>query len=637
MNNEHDHVSQTVQPQVHRVLKALALAAVVVGGCSQGTRQTPAPRRSSEAAPAAAAYPVDAPAQRAADTVRPTDATAGNVDVDAVAPTDTATGPVEADTATSADVAASAEEAIASSAEVAERSVPVVVEPTPPVEATTGVPSDLGPRLYARHCASCHGVTGDGLGTAATFLYPRPRDLRAGRFRLASTDNRVPTRDDLHAVLLRGMPGSAMPPWGHLTQDERDALVDEVLRLRRAGARDFYIQTLKQDEELTDEEIAAEDVQLEIADYVERFTTPGESSVVPEIGPPTEESSVRGKEMYGKFGCVQCHGATGRGDGAAPMVDDEGYATRPRDFTLGIFKGSPDPASIYRRVAYGMPGTPMPASSGMTPEQMVDLSHYILAMSSDEQRQAAVLNRATIEAPAVAAIPDPQDAAAWSHVVAVPLKLMPLWWRNEPPREPSVQAVHDGTTLVLRISWNDPTHNDAATRPDQFEDMVAVELSAGDEPFLGMGTADLAAVDIWQWRAGTRDVGASDQQSDDYPFDSPIYRELAGSAGVPDFVSARALGNPLAVRAHDAAGLGAKGPSTLTFRPAASQLVSSQAGWNEGRWTVTLQRPMTVGADDGLSLTAGNRYSVAFAIWDGAAHDRGPQKLITVWNDLRIE
>ena len=59
------------------------------------------------------------------------------------------------------------------------------------------------------------------------------------------------------------------------------------------------------------------------------------------------------------------------------MVDDEKMPTRPRDFTLGIFKGNPDPASLYRRIAYGMPGTPMPGSSGMTPEQMVDLVHYI--------------------------------------------------------------------------------------------------------------------------------------------------------------------------------------------------------------------------------------------------------------------
>jgi cytochrome c oxidase cbb3-type subunit 2 len=242
---------------------------------------------------------------------------------------------------------------------------------------------ELGQQLFARHCSACHGERGDGKGIAATFLFPKPRDVRAGCFRLVSTKNNVPTRDDLHAVLLRGMPGSSMPPWAHLSQTERDALVDEVLRIRREGAREAYVKTLKEVEELTDEEIAADDVQQEIRDYVEEFTTPGQGTAVPEIGTPTEASIAHGKEMYAKFACIQCHGESGKGDGAAPMVDDEGLPTRPRDFTLGIFKGNPDPALLYRRVAYGMPGTPMPRSSGMTPEPMVDLVQFVRSMSSE--------------------------------------------------------------------------------------------------------------------------------------------------------------------------------------------------------------------------------------------------------------
>ena len=46
--------------------------------------------------------------------------------------------------------------------------------------------------------------TGDGKGLAAAYVFPKPRDFQAGRFRLVSTSNTVPSRDDLHAVLLRG-------------------------------------------------------------------------------------------------------------------------------------------------------------------------------------------------------------------------------------------------------------------------------------------------------------------------------------------------------------------------------------------------------------------------------------------------
>ena len=257
-------------------------------------------------------------------------------------------------------------------------------ESLPLNESAALSPSELGPQLFARHCAACHGQQGDGKGIAAAFLFPKPRDFRAGRFRLVSTNNNVPTREDLLAVLLRGMPGSSMPPWAHLSQAERDALVDEVVRIRLAGAGESYVKSLKEDEELTDEEIAADDVQQEIRDYVDEFTTPGGGTVVPDIGPPTDAAIAHGKEMYTKFACIQCHGETGKGDGAAPMVDAEGLPTRPRDFTLGIFKGNPDPASIYRRIAYGMPGTPMPSAGNITPEQLVDLAHYVRSMSSED-------------------------------------------------------------------------------------------------------------------------------------------------------------------------------------------------------------------------------------------------------------
>lgn len=55
-----------------------------------------------------------------------------------------------------------------------------------------------GRDLYVQHCAACHG--GNGRGVAAAYLFPKPRDLRAGRFRLVSTANNVPTPEDLDAM-----------------------------------------------------------------------------------------------------------------------------------------------------------------------------------------------------------------------------------------------------------------------------------------------------------------------------------------------------------------------------------------------------------------------------------------------------
>jgi hypothetical protein len=204
-----------------------------------------------------------------------------------------------------------------------------------------------------------------------------------------------------------------------------------------------------------------------------------------------------------------------------------------------------------------------------------------------------------------------------------------------------VRALHDGQVLAVRLSWRDASRDDRISRPEDFEDMAAVQLFKGDvEPFLGMGT-QAAAIDLWHWRATrTRPADESDSLLDTYPFDEPLYGRLARGPGrPPDFRTARAAGNLHApsAEAPSAGSLEARGFGSTTFRPKASQLVTARAAWADGRWTVVLRRPLAVPSDAGLSLAPGDRCSVAFAIWDGAARDRNGQKLVSIWHDLTLE
>lgn len=503
-------------------------------------------------------------------------------------------------------------------------------------EARPAPPSETGEQLFQRHCAACHGARGDGQGLASRFLFPRPRNLRTSSLRLVSTTSGVPTRADLHAVLLRGMPGSSMPPWGHLSQADRERLVDEIMRLRADGAREKYLKKLKEEDELTDEEIAAEDVQQELQEFVERQTTPGEPGAVPQIDEPTADRIAAGKEVYVKAGCQQCHGAEGKGDGVQKMVDAEMLPTSPRDFTMGIFKGGDDAESLYRRIAYGMPGTPMPSSPLLSQEQIVDVLHFVRSLSTDEVRKAAVLRRERVVARRVTAIPEMSDGEAWS-ATAVTLRTAPLWWRNGGDRDLTVGALHDGSSLAIRLSWLDGSENLNAPQPERFKDLAAVQLYAGAaEPFLGMG-AEKSELDIWQWRAGAGEDRGQESQLDDYPFDAPVYSELAKGQPLPDFVTARAADNPLSDASRSGWSLAAKGPGSLTFFPRPSQLVEASAEWKDGRWTVVLKRPLAVPAEAGLSLRPKASYSAAFAVWDGEARDRAGQKSITIWQDLVLE
>lgn len=442
-----------------------------------------------------------------------------------------------------------------------------------------------------------------------------------------------------------------MPPWGHLSGEEREALVDEVSRLRAVGARSSYVRILKEQDELTDEEIAADDVQREIQDYVQRFTTPGESTVVPEITPLTEAGLARAKVSYATFGCLQCHGQDGKGDGVQKMVDDEGFPTAPRDFTAGVFKGGADPASLYRRIAYGMPGTPMPGSRLMTPEQMVELVHFIRSMSTEEQRQAAVLNRETIAVARVAALPQGAEESGWAGVPAATIRMTPIWWRNNADPGLQVQAVHDGQSIAVRLSWRDDTPDQHAAQGESFEDAVALELYRGDaEPFLGMGDPR-TPLDVWFWDADRQQPADVEQQYprvvvDIYPFseqrvDTAEFQRGGTARGEQPAISlpAAAAGNPIVPggATSGASNLAVGGPGSVTFRMPRSQLVAAQGDWRDGRWTVVLTRPLALSSPaDGVPLEPGARASVALAVWDGSSQDRDGKKLISIWQDLTL-
>jgi mono/diheme cytochrome c family protein len=520
-------------------------------------------------------------------------------------------------------------------------------EITPPREEP-GISAILvaGKQSYTNHCAQCHGDQGDGNGPAARFLNPKPRDFLKGQFRLASTVNAKPSDEDLLNVITRGMPGSAMVPFGHLPENERKNLVAYVRHLTRTGVE----ARLRQAAAETGEPLDAE----QLAGDVERQVRPGAGLLFPADLPSTSPESVgRGQALY-MAQCATCHGATGKGDGVQKQVNtDDGMPTAPRDFTRGIFKGGSDPVQLYARIRAGMPGTPMPSSRTdfLDDRQVGDLINYVRSLSSPDAQARVEHRRQLLQARrSKGTFAKVIPVEEWKAAPSVPVVVSPLWWREYAEPGLQVQALHDGTTLAVRLTWHDPTRNAGSLRTEEFEDMAGLQLFKGSpEPFLGMGAPALASgseaksVDLWLWRAGwpDRQSAATDHKLDDYPFATPLYRDLLkGKAnGFPDFLTARAAGNPHAQagEGQTAGSLAAHGFGSVTFRPKASQLVSAEATWTDGRWMVVLRRPLHVETGDGLSLASGEACSIAFALWDGEARDRNGQKLISIWHDLKLE
>lgn len=502
-----------------------------------------------------------------------------------------------------------------------------------------------GVALYQRLCETCHGDQGDGNGLAARFLYPQPRNFRSGSFRFVTSVNAVPSDQDLDRVLSLGLPGSAMFPYGHLSQDERKALIEVIRNFMREGV----VERVKREAAEFDEEVDPD----ELASILKTRLEAGDRVEIPADPPAPDRASIeRGRELYVKS-CATCHGDTGKGDGVQEQKDESGVPIRPRDFTRGVFKGGRDRDQLYARVVLGVPGTPMPASPQLKPNETGDMINYILSLS-DPAASAKVQHkrRRIVARKPPNPLGNPIAESAWAGD-SVPIVISPLWWRDGAEPDLRVQAIHDGREIAIRLTWKDETRGESAIRPQDFADMAAVELFGGEpsnEPFLGMGGGQGGAVDLWLWSAAVQadrkeyqdvDTVYPNMVVDEYPF------EKLGGAPRPHrtdlqprkFVSAWEVGNQRSdpTRVLSGSNLQSEGLGSTSFRPRPSQVVAAEGGWRDGVWSVVLRRPLTVEPATGVSIPPGARRSIGFAIWDGSAQDRGSQKLVSIWHDLVLD
>lgn len=201
--------------------------------------------------------------------------------------------------------------------------------------------------LYRRNCAHCHGISGGGDGPTALIVNPYPRDYRPGVFKFKSTYNpESPTDEDLHQVLMNGVPGTSMPSFSVLPPDEVSALLEYVKYLAMRGQMEtalvnFVVDNLDYDpvtgeaaplDIVNDPDQREEIMGLLADDVVAKWEAASEMVVVPgEEGMPGNDRSAAevtasvaaGRALfYGtKANCVKCHGPTGLGDGTQDDYD----------------------------------------------------------------------------------------------------------------------------------------------------------------------------------------------------------------------------------------------------------------------------------------------------------------------------
>jgi mono/diheme cytochrome c family protein len=88
---------------------------------------------------------------------------------------------------------------------------------------------------------------------------------------------------------------------------------------------------------------------------------------------PTDDLVNKGKALF-NASCAACHGADGKGDGAAAAA----LTPKPRNFTSneGWING-PKLSGIYKTLSEGIPGSAMVAFDNLSPADKFALAHYI--------------------------------------------------------------------------------------------------------------------------------------------------------------------------------------------------------------------------------------------------------------------
>ena len=89
--------------------------------------------------------------------------------------------------------------------------------------------------------------------------------------------------------------------------------------------------------------------------------------------PPSQKPDPDAGARVYKQNCVNCHGASGRGDGAAA----DKLEPKPADLTSGKTQAKPD-AELLETIKFGRPGTAMPSwMSEIDERDMRDVMAYL--------------------------------------------------------------------------------------------------------------------------------------------------------------------------------------------------------------------------------------------------------------------
>jgi high-affinity iron transporter len=182
-----------------------------------------------------------------------------------------------------------------------------------------------GKQIYEKSCLSCHGALGLGDGPAGAALNPKPAPVGSGEA----------MRDVTPAMMFRkisvGVTGTAMPAFASLSAEQRWNVVAYLRSLHHTAA--------------------------EVA---------------------------QGEGFYTQS-CASCHGTTGLGDGTVARS----LSKLPPELGSIAWQAERTDAQLAQAIAVGIPGSPMPPATQLTPAQIKSVVAYVRTLPTRERTIAA--------------------------------------------------------------------------------------------------------------------------------------------------------------------------------------------------------------------------------------------------------
>ena len=268
-----------------------------------------------------------------------------------------------------------------------------------------------------------------------------------------------PLKEDIAKTLRRGLAGSQMPLFDKLPDDKIDALVDYVIFLSIRGEFErkliynaayelnlekdrVYSASLKIMPDESSKKILANqvdsateilteivDLWVETPESIEEFELPDFPLFGSENDDNRDElaaSIEKGKALFLSeiSACSKCHGANAMGEGTQqPDYDDwtkdwtskigisptnvdelmpfmarggmKPQPLKPRNIQEGKLRGGREPMEIYRRIRYGIVGSPMPAATvvsspdqtGLQEDDVWHLVNFVLSIAKPAEAE----------------------------------------------------------------------------------------------------------------------------------------------------------------------------------------------------------------------------------------------------------